>query len=502
MSDFNNQLRRYIDGLEEPVSLDEAMNRRADRRFRVPAAVLAGAAVVLIPALVLVGLRWLPGGNDAAETTTSLATTTSLETTTSLLPIAPIAVPDLIGLTEAQARSLLGDLGLQLEIVDEYPSRSGFGLIKAQGPQAGDPAEPGSTVVVEVRIEANCLNYESPGDAESDTIELLFECANSSGYPGEWVVIARALDAGEPRLAGTVTALLAGPNPQERSDGVQSFFDENSAGALNAISLGPDGYLVVDFNDAIIINNASTTTGGMFFMAELQANLFQFPDVQSIEFRLDGSCEAFGEWMQIGECPTWTREDWEELVAAWDAERALQPGPGEALGIDDIVGATFTTQVRNNSPEIMTVRDGDVTDLFSSGFSEIGGWLLDDANTDDLKNWALHVTGQNAEMIWLVESIGRTDQGSMIYTVRAVLEIPWREIEEVMQGDPFVRDGASACTRDGVSDPRLVVVAEVSETDGVISDYMNPLLAWLINVDSAQFVEIPVDGVECLFEVP
>ena len=150
----------------------------------------------------------------------------------------------------------------------------------------------------------------------------------------------------------------------------------------------------------------------------------------------------------------------------------------------------------------MTVRDGDVTDLFSSGFSEIGGWLLDDANTDDLKNWALHVTGQNAEMIWLVESIGRTDQGSMIYTVRAVLEIPWREIEEVMQGDPFVRDGASACTRDGVSDPRLVVVAEVSETDGVISDYMNPLLAWLINVDSAQFVEIPVDGVECLFEVP
>ena len=41
----------------------------------------------------------------------------------------------------------------------------------------------------------------------------------------------------------------------------------------------------------------------------------------------------------------------------------------------------------------------------------------------------------------------------------------------------------------------------VGNFDGVISDYMNPLLAWLINVDGARFVEIPVDGVECLFDL-
>ena len=60
MSDLKRELRRYIDGLEEPVSIQEAMERGSrPRRFQVPAAVLAGAAVVLIPALVLIGLRLL-----------------------------------------------------------------------------------------------------------------------------------------------------------------------------------------------------------------------------------------------------------------------------------------------------------------------------------------------------------------------------------------------------------------------------------------------------------
>ena len=60
MSDLKRDLRSYIDGLEEPVSVQETMAPRRSRRYRVPAAVLAGAGVVLIPALVLLGLRLLP----------------------------------------------------------------------------------------------------------------------------------------------------------------------------------------------------------------------------------------------------------------------------------------------------------------------------------------------------------------------------------------------------------------------------------------------------------
>lgn len=81
MPDLNDQLRRYIDGLEEPVSVEESMSRHGTRRFRVPAAVLAGAAIVAIPALVLIGLRWLPAGNEVSGSTLPPGTTTTPPTT-------------------------------------------------------------------------------------------------------------------------------------------------------------------------------------------------------------------------------------------------------------------------------------------------------------------------------------------------------------------------------------------------------------------------------------
>ncbi len=508
MPDLNDQLRRYIDGLEEPVSVRETMDRRSERRFRVTAAVLAGAAIVLIPALVLVGLRFLPAGDDEVAQTTTVpvtittttavpqTTTTSFETVTT--GVSAVVVPDVIGLSVEEAQSSLEAIGLDVEVTEEYPSRSWFGLITAQDPTPGEAAAPGDSVVVGVNVRARCLDYQSDlENARSTVVHVLFECAPDGLYPNVSTQIIRVEPIGRGPIEATLNELLAGPTDEERAMGFSSFFSAASASALNSVTLEA-GKLTVDFNDAIIINNASTSTGGMYFLAELQANLFQFPEVAEIEFQINGSCAAFGEWLQIGECAIWTRADWDRRVAAWDAERELPAGPGEELGIEDIVGKTFTTQSGDASQQIMRLEGADTT---YSGFNEVGGWLLDDTTAPDLKNWALHVTGQNAEMIWLVRSEGQTDGGSMIYTVRAVLEIPWWEIEDVMQSDPFVRDGASACTRNGVSNPRLVVVAEVAGADGGISDYMNPLLAWMINVDGARFVEIPVDGIECLFDL-
>ena len=118
MSDFKRDLRRYIDGLEEPVSVQETMSRgNRERRFRVPVAVMAGAAVVLLPALVLIGIRFLPGEDgDVANTTAppiSDTSTTVVDTTTTTRAPAPAAlvqVPDLRGLPEEVARNILADL--------------------------------------------------------------------------------------------------------------------------------------------------------------------------------------------------------------------------------------------------------------------------------------------------------------------------------------------------------------------------------------------------------
>ncbi len=513
MPDLNDQIRRYIDGLEEPVSVQETLDRPSVRRFRVPAAVLAGAAIVLIPALVLIGLRFLPaGGGEVAQTTTvAPVTTTAAPVTTTSAPettsAALVEVPDLYGLTVEQARRSLREVGLGVEVAEEYPSRSDFGLIAGQDPIPGEQIEAGGTIGVGVNVRARCLDYQSDlENARSTTVHVLFECAPDGLYPNVSTSIVRVEPISESApIEATLGALLAGLTDEERAMGFSSFFSAQSAAALNSVEL-VSGRLIVDFNDAIIINNASTSTGGMFFMAELQANLFQFPEVAEIEFQIDGSCLAFGDWLQIGECAVWTRADWERRVAAWDAERALQPGTGDEVSIDGIVGTTFTTGYGGDPQRIMTVTgntpDGNGLELLDSGYNEIGGWLLDDTTAADLKNWALNVTGQNAEMIWLVRSEGQTDGGSMIYTVRSVLVVPWEELLREDHGDPFLQSGAIACTLDGQSDPLLVVAAETAErADGTMAEYTNPLRAWRIDPEGSSFTEIPTSGIECLFDL-
>jgi hypothetical protein len=58
--------------------------------------------------------------------------------------------------------------------------------------------------------------------------------------------------------------------------------------------------LILDFTEAILVNNASTSTGGQFFLGELLANAFHFEEVRSVEFRVNGSCEALWEFLQAG----------------------------------------------------------------------------------------------------------------------------------------------------------------------------------------------------------
>ncbi len=507
MSDLKRDLRRYIDGLEEPVSVQETMSPRRERRYRVPAAVLAGAAVVLIPALVLVGLRLLPTGNgEVAETTappTTVTTTTVTETTTTSVettipPTATVEVPNLDSLTVAEATAILDELGLELEITEQYPSRSGFGLITAQGPLAGETADVGSTVVVGVRVEAACLAGVTQPEvpAGSMTVQVLFECAGDWSYPDVSTTVTRIVPENPSVIEATLQALLAGLTGEERAMGFTSFFSSESADALNSVALS-GSRLIVDFNDGILIGNASTSTGGMFFGAELRANLYQFPEVDEIEFRLNGSCDAFHGWLQ-GECQISTRDEWEATLDSWDAQRALQPEPGDGVRIDDIVGRVFTTQASDAGREILHLDDGTQT---YSGFDEIGGWLLDDPNLDPAgwTNWALHVTGLNEEMIWIVDSSERTDDGRLVFAVRAALVIPWDEIE--FTADPFVVSGAEACTLDGELDPTLVAVAQIAENgSGSIAEIMRTLLAWRIDVEGGTFEQISTDGIECAFE--
>lgn len=112
----------------------------------------------------------------------------------------------------------------------------------------------------------------------------------------EPVPVARAVPEAGPRAA--LEALLRGPTPAEREDGLGSWFSDSTAGALRGLDL-QDGFLVVDFEGLDrLIPNASSSLGSALLLVALDSTLFQFPTVDSVEYRLDGSCGAFGEWLQ------------------------------------------------------------------------------------------------------------------------------------------------------------------------------------------------------------
>jgi hypothetical protein len=102
-------------------------------------------------------------------------------------------------------------------------------------------------------------------------------------------------------------------------------------------------------------------------------------------------------------------------------------------------------------------------------------------------------------MIWLVDSSEQTDDGPLVFEVRAMLTIPWDEIE--FTADPFVVSGAKACTVSDELDPTVVVAAQIAEdSDGSIAETMQNLRAWRIDVAGATFDEISIVGIQCLFQ--
>lgn len=108
-------------------------------------------------------------------------------------------------------------------------------------------------------------------------------------------------------LESTLEVLLAGPDTAERAAGVDSWFSSETAALLRSVTI-VDGHAVIDFGDLpAVIPNASTSAGSALLLSQLDATVFQFRSVETVEYRLDGNCEAFNEWLQYGGCDPRTR---------------------------------------------------------------------------------------------------------------------------------------------------------------------------------------------------
>ena len=113
--------------------------------------------------------------------------------------------------------------------------------------------------------------------------------------------VRRPMTTSIPEVQTALEWLVRGPTPEERAAGIQSWFSDRTAGALKSVEVDAAGHATVDFQDLRrLIPNASSSAGSAMLLQELQGTVFQFPEIRSVEFRIDGSCDLFWEWLQFG----------------------------------------------------------------------------------------------------------------------------------------------------------------------------------------------------------
>jgi spore germination protein GerM len=121
------------------------------------------------------------------------------------------------------------------------------------------------------------------------------------------VAVRRPVTVYPVNLRTTLQLLLRGPTRDERDSGLHSWFSDATANALRSVDVDATGHATIDFQDLPhLIPNASSSAGSTMLLHELNGTVFQFPEIQSVEYRLDGSCDAFWEWLQYG-CQIVTR---------------------------------------------------------------------------------------------------------------------------------------------------------------------------------------------------
>jgi spore germination protein GerM len=138
----------------------------------------------------------------------------------------------------------------------------------------------------------------APREAPPETMQVrVVFTRNEEPHP-----VLREVRRNESVVRAALEALLRGPTPEERAEGITSWFSPETANFLNRVTIDAEGNALVDFADfRAIIPGASTSAGSAELMWALNGTVFQFEPVRTVDYRIDGSCETFWHFLQT-EC--------------------------------------------------------------------------------------------------------------------------------------------------------------------------------------------------------
>ncbi len=162
---------------------------------------------------------------------------------------------------------------------------------------------------------AQCTDLagSSPEPAD-DQVAVYFYCEGvfGEGTLGLVPVTREVPDDVEP-IEAALSELLAGPRPDEEAQGFTSTLAQTGDVALLDAQLAEDNTsAIIDLTglpDELTPEQASFVAPG--FMEEIAGTVFNLDDdIDAIELRLDGSCDAFWDLLTGESCRPYTRNNW------------------------------------------------------------------------------------------------------------------------------------------------------------------------------------------------
>jgi len=139
------------------------------------------------------------------------------------------------------------------------------------------------------------------GEYRYRTINIYFSQGNNTDC-SQVASLQRVLDHRGDYERGALLELMSGPTSEEKTEGYNSFFSNETANDLKGFKI-IKGVAYINFKDfRQKIPNASTSCGGQQFLAQIENTLKQFPGVDKIIMAIDGQPNTFYEWLQFG-CP-------------------------------------------------------------------------------------------------------------------------------------------------------------------------------------------------------
>jgi hypothetical protein len=127
--------------------------------------------------------------------------------------------------------------------------------------------------------------------AEADSVAVWFS-------RGERTVPVPRSAVGAP-LDAALRELVRGPTPEERAEGLTSWFNDSTSGVLRRVR-AESSHVTVDFHDDLrrLAPGAGSSSGSEQLLMALDSTVFQFSWVRTAEYRMEGSCEEFWAWLQ------------------------------------------------------------------------------------------------------------------------------------------------------------------------------------------------------------